>query len=449
MDFGLRYEYGAPWSEVNNKLANFVPGSGIVTPASPGWDGLYRPDRNNFAPRAGFAYDVHSDSRTVIRGGFGLLYETVLQASTVQQIENNPPFSASAATYTPDAFSRDGSPSLTLLNLRNSATPSSSLSAVPRILPNPYSMQFSFDVQHTIASNLVVEVAYRGTRGVHLPVNYNINQVPLDRLTPAQRAGIASAINNGQGTVGALDGLRPFPGLDSISLFENAASSTYHALQTKLERRYSRGLNLLAAYTWSKSIDDATDFASGDPSEYVLNSHNRRAQRSVSSFDVPHRFTAAFNYAVPVRRWKAVLGGWQVNGLVTVQSGQPFTPYTSQFDPYRNESFNRLVAIGNPNANVPRGLAYNPAAFAIPSIGTFGNSGRNIVRGDGFRTTALSVFRNIMLTERARLQLRAEATNAFNQVNYQGPVVDQSTQPGAFVATAAPRTVQLGVKLSF
>jgi hypothetical protein len=449
LDYGIRYEYGAPWTEVNGKLATFVPGIGIQTPATAGWIGLYRPDRNNFAPRAGFAYDVRGDSRTVIRSGFGMLYETMLQASTVQQIENNPPFSASATTYTPDAFSTNTSPSPTLLNLRNSATPSTSLAAVPSSLPNPYSLQFSFDVQHTLAKNWVLEVAYRGTRGVHLPVNYNINQVPLNRLTLAQRLGIAAAVGNSQGTVGVLNGLRPFPGLNSISLFDNAASSTYHALQTKLERRFSRGLNLLAAYTWSKSIDDATDFASGDPSEQVLDSYNRRAQRAVSSFDVPHRFNAAFNYLVSATRWKAVLGGWQVNGLITIQSGQPFTPYTSQFDPYRNESFNRLLVIGDPNANVPRGLAYNPAAFALPAIGTFGNSGRNIVRGDGFRSTALSVFRIIDLTEHIRLQVRAEATNAFNQVNYQGPIVDQSTQPGAFVATAVPRTVQMGLKLSF
>jgi hypothetical protein len=419
-DYGVRYEYSAPWTEVNGKLSNFIPGRGIVSPQTPGWSGLYQPDRNNFAPRIGFAYDPVGKGRTVIRGGFGIAYETLLQASTVQQIENNSPFSASAVSYTPLPFSPDNSPTQTLLSLRSAAQASTSLSAVALNLPNPYSMQFSFDIQHTLASNWVAEVAYRGTRGVHLPLNYNLNQAPLGQAAPAPR---------------------PYPAFDSISLFENAASSTFHSLQGKLERRFSRGLNLLAAYTWSKSIDDATDFASGDPSEHVLNSYNRSAQRAVSSFDVPHRLTVAFDYLLP---W-----GWQVNGLVTMQSGQPFTPYTSQFDPYRNESFNRLVVVGNPNSNVPAGLAYNPAAFAIPELGTFGASGRNIIRGDGFRTAALSVFRNITIKDNLRLQLRAEATNAFNSVNYQGPVVDQSTQPGAFVATAAPRTLQLGAKLSF
>jgi hypothetical protein len=420
VEYGARYEYSAPWTEVNGKLSNFVSGRGIITPQAPEWTGLYRPDRNNVAPRVGFAYDLFGGGRTVIRSGFGVAYETLLQASTVQQIENNPPFSASATSYEPVPFSRDDAPTQTLLGLRAAAEASTSVSAVALNLPNPYSLQFSFDVQHTLADNWVAEVAYRGTRGIHLPLNYNINQAPLGQAAPAQR---------------------PYPAFDSISLFDNAASSTFHSLQGKLERRFSRGLNLLAAYTWSKSIDDATDFASGDPSEHVLNTYNRSSQRGVSSFDVPHRATIAFDYILP---W-----GWQVNGLVTMQSGQPFTPYTSQFDPYRNESFNRLVVVGNPRTNVPTGLAYNPAAFVLPAVGTFGNSGRNIIRGDGFRTAALSVFRNITIKDNLRVQLRAEATNAFNNVNYQGPVVDQSTQPGAFVATAAPRTLQLGARVSF
>ena len=181
----------------------------------------------------------------------------------------------------------------------------------------------------------------------------------------------------------------------------------------------------------------------------MLNSYNLRGQRAVSSFDIPHRFTAAFNYEIPAQKMKALLGGWQVNGIVTVQAGQPFTPYTSQFDSYRSESYNRLNVVGDPNQNVPSGLAYNPAAFALPAVGTFGNSGRNIIRGDGFRTADLSVFRNFNVKELLKLQLRFEATNALNQVNFQGPVTNQSTQPGAFVATAIPRTLQLGAKFSF
>lgn len=450
LDYGLRYEYAAPWTEVSGKLSNFVPGPGVITSQTQGWSGLYHPDRNNLAPRLGFAYDLFGTGSTVVRGGFGILYETLLQASTVQQIENDAPFSASAITNSPTPFSHDPStPTTTLLDLRNSAQPSRSLSAVPLGLRNPYNMQFSLGVQQTIGSNWLIEVGYHGTRGVHLPVNYDINQVPLDSLTAVQRAAIAAAIADGQDTAPIRDGFRPYPGFNSINLFADVANSTYHSLQLKLDHRFSHGLNLLAAYTFSKSIDDATDFASGDPSERVLDSYNRRLQRSVSSFDVPHRFTAAFNYSLPASAMKPVLGGWQLNGIITVQSGQPFTPFTSQFDPYLGESYNRPNLVGDPNRGVPHGYAYNPAAFAFPALGSFGNSDRNIIRGDGFRSTDVSLFRTFAIREPVKLQMRFEATNSLNQVNYQGPITDQSTTPGAFVAAAAPRTLQLGAKLQF
>ncbi len=449
VEYGVRYDYSAPYTEVNGKLSNFVPGRGVVTATNAG-DALYQPDRNNFAPRLGFAYDIGGDNRTVLRGGFGLLYDTHLQASTVQQIENNAPFSASASTNAPTPFPTGPGAAQTLLDLLKSVSPSRSLGAVPLDLKNPYSLQYSLDIQHALNDSWVVEAAYRSTRGVHLPVNYNGNQVPLDALSAAQRAQVATAINSPQGTAGVIAAFRPFPDFNAISFYSNIASSTYHGLQLKLERRFRSGLNLLMGYTWSKSIDDASDFGSGDPSERVLNSYNRRLQRAVSSFDIPSRFTAAFNYTLPAATvWKPLLSGWKVNGNVTLQSGQPFTPYTSQFDPYTGESFNRLNVVGDPKVNVPEGRAYNPAAFALPVPGTFGNSGRNIIRGDGFTTADLSLFRDLRIRERMKLQFRLEATNALNQVNYQGPVTNQSTNPGAFVATAIPRTVQLGLKFSF
>jgi Carboxypeptidase regulatory-like domain/TonB-dependent Receptor Plug Domain len=451
LSYGLRYEYTGPWSEVHNRLSNFLPGEGIVTPGTPGWNGLYHADRNNFAPRFGFAYDVFGTGRTVVHGGFGILYGTLSQASTVQQIENNAPFSAQGVTFSPAPFSQDpNTPTTTLTDLRTGTTPSNSLTAIPQNVHTPYSMQFSLDLEQSIGKGWIVEAAYRGTRGVRLPFDYNINQVPLDFLGPAERAQISAAVAANEDTSPIINPLRPYPAFNTIELFTNEATSTYHSLQLQVEHRLSNSLNLLAAYTYSKSIDNATDFASGDPSEHVLDSYNRRLQRAVSSFDIPQRFTAAFNYVAPSPRWKSFLGNWQVNGIVTLQSGQPFTPFSSAFDPYRNEAFNRPNLVGDPAANVPSGFAYNPAAFAPALFGTFGNSGRNVVRGGSFRSVDLSVFRTFSFRERLKLQFRAEATNALNAVNFQGPVMDlQSPAFGSFDATATPRTLQLGLKLSF
>src|SRR5262249_23714008 len=133
--------------------------------------------------------------------------------------------------------------------------------------------------------------------------------------------------------------------------------------------------------------------ASSDSSENVLNSYDLSGQRGLSSFDIRNRFTLAFNYLLPFGRsgWR---GGWQGNRKITAQSGQPFTPYTSTFDPFRNEGFNRPDVVGDPHQNAPAEKAFNATAFRSPVLGTFGNAGRNIVPGDGFNSVDLSLFRN-------------------------------------------------------
>jgi hypothetical protein len=446
VNLGVRYDYSSPWNEVNGKLSNLRNGAlGVV-----GSEGFYRPDRNNFAPRLGFAYDVSGSGTTVLRAGFAILYETLLQANSVQQVENNPPYSASAVTRTPTPFPSSGL-ATTLLDLRSQAQSSRAIAAVDyNDFRNPFGMQYNFGVQRRIGGGWLLDLAYVGSRGLHLPFFFNANQAPLRTLTASQRALLTQAVAAGQDTTPILNGLRPYPGFDSVTLSRNAASSTYHSGQIKIERRFARGLSLLASYTFSKSIDNASDFGSGDASERVLDSTNLASQRAVSSFDVPHRLASAFTYEIPGARAARILtAGWQVNAIVTLQSGQPFTPSSSVFDPYRNEAFNRPDVLGDPRANVPAGLAFNPAAFRIAALGTFGNAGRNIVRGDGFHSADLSLFKNFKVTEQARLQFRAEAVNGFNHVNYQGPVMNLNTTPGRFVSAAPPRIVQLGLKLSF
>ncbi|MCW5979702.1 MAG: hypothetical protein KIT09_16605 [Bryobacteraceae bacterium] len=138
-----------------------------------------------------------------------------------------------------------------------------------------------------------------------------------------------------------------------------------------------------------------------------------------------------------------------MNGIVTLQSGQPFTPFTSVFDPYRNEAFNRPNVVGDPLSNIPEGHSFSPAAFAAPEPGSFGNAGRNIIRGDGFQSVDLSIFKNFRFDERWTLQVRVESVNSFNNVNFQGPVTNLASTPGRYIAASQPRILQLGLKLGF
>jgi hypothetical protein len=452
LNAGLRYEYSAPWEEANGKLSNLVAGRGLTLVGEPGLERFYEPDRNNLAPRFGLAYDLGGDGKTVVRAGVAVLYETLLQANAVQPVENNPPFSASAITRSPTPFSDSGS-STTLLDLRSSAQPSRSIAAVAiEDFDNPYTTQFHFSVQRQLGRLWLAEIGYTGTHGSSLPVDFNLNQVPIAALSSTQRSAIDADIAAGRDTTATIAQFRAFPQYDSILYNENAASSAYHSGQVKLERRFGAGLLLLTSYTFSKSIDNASDYGSGDSSEQVLDAHDLARQRGPSSFDVTHRFASSFNYALPLSTLggpRFLVEGWQINGIVTLQSGQPFTPFISVFDPYRNESFNRPNVVGDPNANVPDGLAFNPAAFAAPAPGTFGNAGRNIVRGDGFQSVDLSIFKRIPIADSASVELRGEFVNSFNNVNFQGPDVNLASNPGVFRAAAQPRIVQLGAKLTF
>ena len=265
---------------------------------------------------SGLAYDLSGSGRTVIRAGFSMLYETLLQANSVQQVENNPPYSAKAVTRSPTPFPASG-PATTLLDLRALAQPSRAIAAVDsNDFRNPYSMQFNFGVQQRLGESWLLELAYVGSRGLDLPLFLNANQVPIRSLTADQRARIAQAVTSGQDTTPILSTLRPYPAFDSVTLSRNAASSTYHSGQIKLERRFARGLSVLASYTFSKSIDNSSDFGSGDSSEQVLDSNNLALERAVSSFDVPHRFSSAITYELPFNASsgfvRKLVRGWQI-----------------------------------------------------------------------------------------------------------------------------------------
>jgi hypothetical protein len=319
-------------------------------------------------------------------------------------------------------------------------------------------MQWNMDFQRALPGNWLLDVAYVGTRGNHLTGTSNMNQwMPHSTDVPAvyplsSNIGLAHAM---------LD--REF--------------SIYHALQVKLEHRFSSGLSFLGAYTYSHSIDDGSISSTGANAPIASggglpqNSFNWAAERGNSDFDLRHRMVANFNYELPVGKGKkymssankvvdAFLGGWQVNGIAVAQTGQVWTPRLSDSS-YLNAGPGGIVRpylVGDPNLPSSEQTVdrwYNVAAFAQPGQAgtpnyTYGTLGRNTMRGPRASNFDFSLFKHFSLTERVKLQFRGEFFNIFNHPNLALPNPGiGSDQAGTIRGASSPRLIQFALKLLF
>ena len=254
----------------------------------------------------------------------------------------------------------------------------------------------------------MLSVGYSGLRGTKLIGARDINQPDASPRQP---------------------NYRPLPEFSDINLIASSFDSVYHSLQAQYQCRFQTGLTGLFSYTWSKSIDNASNFfASAGDANYAQDSNNIAAERARSSFDIPHRFTGSFVYELPIGPGKALggglaggaaklLSGWQLNGIVTLQAGQPYTvALPGELDnsntgrsSYGFGAGDRPNVAGNPNLAGPDPQQwFDPSAFSLPAFGSFGNAGRNVVQGPGLSNVDFSVLKNIELGESTALQLRAE-----------------------------------------
>jgi hypothetical protein len=297
-----------------------------------------------------------------------------------------------------------------------------------------------------------LDLTYVGQKGTHLQMNnQNINQVPDQDLGP-----------------GNLQLLRPYPNLGNVNLsFLPVGNSIFNSIQVKMERRLSRGLNLLAWYTFQKSIDDASaDMSTGAIGTTALqDNYNFRAERSISTFDRPQNLVASALYELPFGKNQrflgqggalaAIVGGWHANALLTLRSGLPLSMACS---------VNNTGSLGGgcrPNrlsSGVLSGSAqsvsewFNVAAFQLPPNYQFGNDSRTepALRGPGTATLDLALFRAINVTERMVLQIRAEAFNSLNRTNLDPPATTIGALGAGVITTAeSPRILQLGARISF
>lgn len=458
LNLGLRWEYFGPMSEKNNLLSNLASDGTLAVVGTHGLNGLYQRDLNNFGPRLGFAWNVVKN--TVVRAGYGVYYDYVPQHLLIANftssagVATNPigPKPVLPMNFDSTAFNGTN-PDPTAPIMSVNTTGPYSIFATPRKFPSPYTQNWNLNVQQRFAQNASVEVGYVGSKGTKLVRLTDLNEF---------------FTNPNYNTIDEL-----FPG----------ASSIYHSLQTIVRLQNSHRFSGFASYIWSHAIDDASDGIDFVPgAAFPQDPSNLKAERGNALFDTRHRFTAALNYDLPAIHGIGKFGsGWQLNTIISVQSGRPI-PIANSFDNSGHFYFNqRPNVVPGVNPILPHwtpATGYlNPLAFSQPADGTFGNLGRNAIFGPGYTNVDFSITKNTQIWERLNLQLRAEFFNIFNHPNFALPnhnltpgydqngnlqcdpnagchqgVISQTpdvaqTNPG--LGGGGPRVVQLGLKVVF
>ncbi len=439
LNLGLRYELNTPVTEKFDRFSKFDLGKRrIIRADEPDVPRkLYNTDINNFAPRVGLAWRPFGNNRTVIRSGYGVYYDTKLLNIQVA-LGLGAPF---RTTF--DFFSDPRNPTLTLANPFPSGAGRSPIPSpvfIPDDFPDGYMQQWSLTIQRELASSLVVEAGYVGSKGTKLDRIGNINQ---PRPGP-----------------GSIQDRRPFQGFGNIFSREAEASSTYHSFQLRAEKRYSAGLMFIGSYTVSKAIDNGSRWNIGAQDFQKL-----KAEKGLADFDVRQRFSYSFTYDLPFGSGKRYLSGaigpfgklisgWQLGGIITFQSGQPISAIIARDQANVGTAGQRPNLIGNPNLPSNQRSPdrwFNTAAFVLPAQFTFGNAGRDIIIGPGVNNVDFSLLKNTYITEDKYVQFRAEFFNIFNHPNFNPPatIADAPATFGKIFSAADSRQIQFGLKLIF
>ena len=487
LNVGMRYEYNTPPVEALNRFSvpDLIPCPG--GPASPcltvqpqfiqaGTDGVPRATFSstytNFAPRIGIAWRPLKTERWVVRSAYGIFYDSSIANINVFP-RNNPP----NYNLTEYAQNLNAPPLYTSQSILSQPCQAPSLGCgqalINMISPkfrDGYMQQWNTDLQYEVLPNWMVDAAYVGSKGTRLSDVRDLNQ--QDPST-----GLSQYAEFGPALVPA-----------SILYVESDANSSYNSLQLRSEKRTNRGLTLLLAYTYSRSIDDISSVFGGSVgSGLAQNSQDLRADRGPSDFNAEHRFTGSFVYDLPLRRLSAhgpdwsgrVLDNWQAGGIISAQSGSPFTVVLGGGTSAASAAFGnpaRPNQVGNPfqpgtlegnlGCQGPDQVRtqqswFNPCAFVEPPSGPtglplFGNEGRNALTGPGYTDLDFSLAKNIILrNESHRLQLRGEFFNLLNHPNFDTP--DHVFGAGHFGSVLSanaygdkpPRQIQLSVKYLF
>jgi hypothetical protein len=477
INYGLRYELFSPVLNHQNEQSNFsaANGGGLVTAASniansgglvtavsnaSGWysRGLVHPDYHNFAPRFGFSYQP--SPRLVVRGGYGVFYQHIERTGSEGMLTLNPPeltndnLSQTLGSSTPVMILKDGFPPLSSAV----SLPSLQIRAQDPHERTSYVQQISIGPEIQLSANTSLEITYVGNFARKMSRLRDDNQ------------GIVTGVQNGSPTV-----VFPWANLNTatqhafLELATNDGNANYAGLLVSLRRRSVKGLSYGVNYTWSHGISNHVDSLTG--TAFPQNAYNYSAEKSNSSFDIRQHFVTFATYQLPVGKGKALLnsggalshvvGDWQVNTIVTVNTGTPFdvtapdmsgTGY-GHSDPRPNCISN---AHAGTNSNPRIGPLLNFDAFALPSPGSFGNCAPRAFFGPRFANVDLSLFKSVTLPESTRLEFRVEAFNSFNHAQFANPGSAYSPATvGSFgyvtsaLTNTNPREIQLALKLYF
>jgi hypothetical protein len=471
INLGLRYELFSPLLNHQNAISNFINGA-FVTASSGDWfaRGLVHPDKNDFAPRFGFAYQANK--KLVLRGGYGIFYQHDVRIGSESVLGENPPafydqsLAQSAGSITPAFFLKNGFPAaqfgpqilnLTTLQIR----------AQDPNQRTPYVQQVSFGPQWEISQSTVLDVSYVGNFGRKENRLRNANQ------------GIVTGFLNGAPVT-----LFPYANLSTnvntlagshayLELATNDGNTNYTGLLVSLKRRFAKGLTYGISYTFSKNLADFVDNLTGGSTP--ANAYNYSLERSFSPFDVKHRFVSNALYALPIGKGGLILnnnsmasrmiGGWQLNGVLTLQSGLPFSVSAPDASATGGSHASRANCIGDPFAGATTdpahlagatapGFFLNPAAFSLATTGTFGTCAPRKFHGPGIENLDMSIFKSFAVTERYKVEFRSEFFNTFNHVNFGNPSANAAPASlptfGKLLTTIGdPREIQFALKVYF